>query len=297
MFFDKMNYERSKLGSAILVLDSIFLAEVLNHNMNLAYMGDGCGTIIKNGVSYDHTMMYCGHSEFDSNNDSIKTYKFLLDRYPGSMSKEIMTVFDIDPKMLNSYDYIVNRIYENFFKSKKGHKECMLGLDENGDIIKKDAHIYTSVSVYCYPVKRNGEIVEYAISATVVFFDNHNKSTKLKYYKNDTLDNEISVTKRTNSKMTITSSGHTRLIMSAINGDINTMKDLLNKGADVNVVDNMGRNALYWSILKGNYEAVELLLKHNSNIILCDNYKQKPKNIDEKIIFLLNEYGYSFNKE
>jgi len=301
LLLDKINYERSKLGSVELVLDSVFYDEVSNHNINLSYLCKTCGKEIKNGVMYENYGTGYGHGEFESDNDSIKFKATLIDRYPGTMSAEIVNLDYINNNQFDSMNIIVDKLYDNFYASKKGHKEAMLGLGKDGKVLVDNEMKYTSISIYIYPVKSGGYIDLYRIRTTIVFFSNPWNAYKIKYHKGDTINDVISSTERVYNKIdgksslevTEISSGQYRLTVSAKRGNIEDMKTLIEKGADANVIDNMGRSALYWSVQNNNYDAVKLLLEHGANVVLTDKYGITPKNIDVRIMKILNDYGYS----
>ena len=60
------------------------------------------------------------------------------------------------------------------------------------------------------------------------------------------------------------------LISAARDGDLERVRELLNDGADPNII-NHGFNALIWASMNGNIKIVELLLNHGSDLNLQDN--------------------------
>ncbi|HVS72865.1 MAG TPA: ankyrin repeat domain-containing protein [Phycisphaerae bacterium] len=61
-------------------------------------------------------------------------------------------------------------------------------------------------------------------------------------------------------------SGMTPLEFAVITGDEATVKSLLAHGADVNVYDKLGMNAIAHAIRKDNWTIVQLLLNHNAHL-------------------------------
>jgi ankyrin repeat protein len=58
----------------------------------------------------------------------------------------------------------------------------------------------------------------------------------------------------------------TPLMAAAVNGNTDTVKLLLEHGADVSYKDILGRNAMYNAVLQGYTECVALLLRYNSDV-------------------------------
>jgi ankyrin repeat protein len=78
----------------------------------------------------------------------------------------------------------------------------------------------------------------------------------------------------------VDNAGHTPLMCQASHighanlGHIRTLELLLQKGADVNAVDYIGKTALMWASSNGNAKSLELLLKHGADA----NHKDKSGN-------------------
>jgi Ankyrin repeats (3 copies) len=64
--------------------------------------------------------------------------------------------------------------------------------------------------------------------------------------------------KASNTKFTV-GTGGTALMLAAANGHMETVKLLLDRGADLNVRDNEGKTALVWAREKGHTEIVQLI--------------------------------------
>ena len=57
------------------------------------------------------------------------------------------------------------------------------------------------------------------------------------------------------------------------------MKFLLNSGAVVNALDNLGRTSLHRASFQNNTEAMKLLLHHNADATLRSEYDQTPLDV------------------
>ena len=103
----------------------------------------------------------------------------------------------------------------------------------------------------------------------------------------------------------LTSCAHmTPLTAAAKEGDVATIKELLNKGAKVDE-SNSGKwsaTPLYWSLFHCKFEAVELLLKKGANANSADSFGLAPlnlavccKDVDPSLIEHLIEKGADVN--
>ena len=103
----------------------------------------------------------------------------------------------------------------------------------------------------------------------------------------------------------LTSCAHmTPLTAAAKEGDVATIKELLNKGAKVDE-SNSGKwsaTPLYWSLFDCKFEAVELLLKKGANANSADSFGLAPlqlavccKDVDPSLIEHLIEKGADVN--
>ena len=61
------------------------------------------------------------------------------------------------------------------------------------------------------------------------------------------------------------------LIKAIINGNKETVENLLEKGANVNAKDNREGSALIWASKRGHKEIVEMLLEKGANVNATDN--------------------------
>lgn len=66
------------------------------------------------------------------------------------------------------------------------------------------------------------------------------------------------------------SSGSSPLHEAVKNGKLNAAKCILNLGADVNLVDNVGQTILHIAALTGNAEAVEYILERSLIDVNCE---------------------------
>lgn len=61
-----------------------------------------------------------------------------------------------------------------------------------------------------------------------------------------------------------------KLLAAARRGDLNTVRILLNKGANVNARDRHGETALIWASAIGNIKLVKLLINKGANVTIFD---------------------------
>ncbi len=80
------------------------------------------------------------------------------------------------------------------------------------------------------------------------------------------------------------------LILSAIANDLETLKRLLNEGADVNVQDHEGRRALHQASSNKNVEMAQLLIKRQADVNAPDLYGFVP------LHFAAQEYAIDLAK-
>jgi|SRR5215813_5415688 len=60
--------------------------------------------------------------------------------------------------------------------------------------------------------------------------------------------------------------GHTALMRAALDGNTQTVKDLLDQGADVNQRDDNSRTALMFATINMHYETMKVLLEHGADV-------------------------------
>ena len=60
--------------------------------------------------------------------------------------------------------------------------------------------------------------------------------------------------------------GHTALMRAALDGDTESVKELINQGGDINQRDDNGRTALMFAVVNGHYETMKVLLEHGADV-------------------------------
>jgi ankyrin repeat protein len=60
--------------------------------------------------------------------------------------------------------------------------------------------------------------------------------------------------------------GHTPLMRAALDGDIESVKALINQGMDINRRDENGRTALMFAVVNRHYETMKVLLEHGADV-------------------------------
>ncbi len=60
--------------------------------------------------------------------------------------------------------------------------------------------------------------------------------------------------------------GHTSLMQAALDGDTESVRELINQGADINRRDDSGRTALMFAVVNRHYETMKLLLEHGADV-------------------------------
>lgn len=81
------------------------------------------------------------------------------------------------------------------------------------------------------------------------------------------------------------------------NGDLNMLREVLNRGANPNYVDREGKSAIFYAVEKGkNIELAKLLIKHGAKLNQTDNSGKTPIiDADSLFIPLLVENGANVN--
>ena len=60
--------------------------------------------------------------------------------------------------------------------------------------------------------------------------------------------------------------GHTALMRAALNGDTETVRDLIHEGVDINQRDDNGRTALMFAVVNRHYETMKVLLEYGADV-------------------------------
>ena len=62
------------------------------------------------------------------------------------------------------------------------------------------------------------------------------------------------------------SHGHTALMRAALDGNTESVKELINQGGNINQRDDNGRTALMFAVINGHYETMKVLLEHGADV-------------------------------
>jgi uncharacterized protein len=65
--------------------------------------------------------------------------------------------------------------------------------------------------------------------------------------------------------------GHTPLMQAALDGNTQTVKDLIHRGADINQRDDNGRTALMFAVINMHYETMKVLLEYGADVNVKSN--------------------------
>ena len=60
--------------------------------------------------------------------------------------------------------------------------------------------------------------------------------------------------------------GHTALMRAALDGNTETVKELIHQGADIDQRDDTGRTALIFAVVNSHYETVKVLLEYGADV-------------------------------
>ncbi len=60
--------------------------------------------------------------------------------------------------------------------------------------------------------------------------------------------------------------GHTPLMRAALDGNTESVRELINQGADINRRDDSGRTALMFAVVNRHYETMKVLLEHGADV-------------------------------
>jgi len=67
------------------------------------------------------------------------------------------------------------------------------------------------------------------------------------------------------------SQGHTPLMRAALDGNTESVKELINQGVDINQRDDNGRTALMFAVVNRHYETMKVLLEHGADVNATSN--------------------------
>ena len=70
--------------------------------------------------------------------------------------------------------------------------------------------------------------------------------------------------------------GHTALMRAALDGNTQSVKELLDQGADINRRDDSGRTALMFAVINGHYETMKVLLQSGADVNAKSNKEGTP---------------------
>ena len=60
--------------------------------------------------------------------------------------------------------------------------------------------------------------------------------------------------------------GHTALMRAALDGDTETVRELIHQGVDINQKDDNGRTALMFAVMNSHYETMKVLLESGADV-------------------------------
>ena len=69
---------------------------------------------------------------------------------------------------------------------------------------------------------------------------------------------------------------HTPLMRAALDGNTQSVKELLDEGADINQRDDNDRTALMFAVINAHYETMKLLLEHGADVNARSNVGGTP---------------------
>jgi ankyrin repeat protein len=65
--------------------------------------------------------------------------------------------------------------------------------------------------------------------------------------------------------------GHTALMRAALDGNTETVKELIHQGVDINQTDENGRTALMFAVINSHYETMKVLLENGADVQVNSN--------------------------
>src|SRR5215813_4804082 len=65
--------------------------------------------------------------------------------------------------------------------------------------------------------------------------------------------------------------GHTALMRAALDGDTETVNELIDQGEDINQRDENGRTALMFAVVNSHYETMKVLLEYGADVQVKSN--------------------------
>ena len=168
------------------------------------------------------------------------------------------------------------KIFSLFEAVKNGKKEEVEGLISKGaDVNSKNKNNLTPLQVAI--LKNNVEMVEFLVDhgANINEKDPDRGGTPLDLASNLHREEIINFLK-SNEAMTCDELKIFSLFEAAQNGNIETLKKLISRGADINRKDRLGNTALHYAVVSDNFEIVKYLIEAGASILIRDRKGRTP---------------------